>query len=406
LKKYKTLLCGFALFLFLSTGAAFAQYGAVKPYLVAAGIEVAADAEADIWLNDIYVGHCPYTTMETGCQSISAKGDSLCYFKKNNLLAILLRGAKGHSGDGFIGVAYAFWFKLSDGTFRVIHSSSTDEHRCFYLTNSDADEPIGWRKPGFDDSQWATAQSSGDMIPNTATLAINRQGVMAGFLTATQGYLVQFSGEKQLFRRSFTLDISTNPRCLPQSSPAPANPYLSAYSQPARPPDQGPFQSITPQVLPAHRQPLQALPQLQRPTLQPTFQWVDLSGENPPTATPTAAVYAPSVSAPVPTAAMSPSDTPTPIVQNDGAIVFGSFNANILVSFGDGPGIYSVEAVDANFGHLKTLLNQRIVSASDMWLSWDGKDDAGNDVPPGRYYVLCSKEGVVLQKIILRRVSP
>ena len=393
--------------LFLSTGAALAQYNSVsRPYLVAAGVEVAADAEADIWLNDIYVGHCPHTTTATGCKPFSAKGDSLCYFKKNNLLAILLRAPKGHSGDRFIGVAYAFWFKLSDGTFHVIHSSSTDEHRCLYLMNSDADEPIGWRKPGFDDSQWGTAQSSGDMIPNTATLAINRQGDIADFLTATQGYLVQYAGEKHLFRRSFALDISTNPRCLPQSSLATSNPYLSAYAQPTQPSKEGPSQSITPQVLPAQKLPLQAAPQLQGPAVQPSFQWVMAANENPPTATPTAMVYVPRVSVPAPTAVMPAVTLPTPIVQNDGAIVFGGSNANILVTFGDGPGYYRVEAVDANFNHLKTLLNQRIVSASDMWLSWDGTDDTGNYVPPGRYYVLCSKEGVVLQKIILRHVSP
>jgi hypothetical protein len=126
--------------------------------------------------------------------------------------------------------------------------------------------------------------------------------------------------------------------------------------------------------------------------------------ENTPTSTPTAVIENPPVLLPAQAAAMPPADTPTPIVQNDGAIVFGASNANILVSFADGPGFYSVEAVDANFGHVKTLLNQRIISASDMWLSWDGKDDAGDYVPPGRYYVLCSKDGVVLQKIILRHI--
>ena len=74
------------------------------------------------------------------------------------------------------------------------------------------------------------------------------------------------------------------------------------------------------------------------------------------------------------------------------------------MTFGDGPGFYKVEAVDGNLKHLKTLLNQRVISASDMWLSWDGNDDEGNVVPSGRYYVLCSKEGLVLQKIILRRI--
>ena len=63
-----------------------------------------------------------------------------------------------------------------------------------------------------------------------------------------------------------------------------------------------------------------------------------------------------------------------------------------------------MEAVDRKLSHLKTLLNQRIITDSESWLTWDGKDDQGNDVPVGRYYIICSKEGTVLQKILLGRV--
>jgi hypothetical protein len=398
LKKYKILL---GLALLLSAGVCQAQYA--RPYLVAAAMDVAVDAQADIWLNGIHIAHCSHTPMGTGYKRIAARPDSLCYFKKNNLIAIRLQG--GRRGDGFIGVAYAFWFKLSDGTYRVIHSASTQEHRCLYLPDFSQGEPVGWQETAFDDSSWVLAKSSGDMIPNTATLPLNRQSGMAGFLTASHGYQAQYSGEKQLFRRSFTLDISTNPRCLPASSLAPSNRYLSAYSETK--PQAGPVRAITPQVLTVHQQPLQAAPQLEQP--QPSFQWFTRPVENQPTAVPTEVVYSPSgslsaPSRPTPPVYSPPVSTPTLIVQNDGAIVFGVSNANILVTFGDGPGFYKVEAVDGNLNHLKTLLNQRVISASDMWLSWDGKDDAGKDVPLGRYYVLCSKEGLVLQKIILRRI--
>jgi hypothetical protein len=186
---------------------------------------------------------------------------------------------------------------------------------------------------------------------------------------------------------------------------APANRTLSAY--PETKPQAGPALAITPQVLRAHQQPLQAAPQLEQP--QPGFQWFARPVENQPTAVPAEVVYSQPVSVlstPTPPVYSVPAPTPTLIVQNDGAIVFGVSNANILVTFGDGPGFYKVEAVDGNLKHLKTLLNQRVISASDMWLSWDGNDDEGNVVPSGRYYVLCSKEGLVLQKIILRRVEP
>src|ERR1700679_499358 len=238
------------------------------------------------------------------------------------------------------------------------------------------------------------------MIPYTATLPLNRQGGMACFLTASHGYSAQYPGEKQLFRRSFTLDISTNPRCLPAGSLAPSNRYLSAY--PETKPQAGPVLATTPQVLPAHQQPLQAAPQLE----QLGFQGFARPVENQPTAVPTEVVYslAVSMSASTPTSPVysAPAPTPTLIVQNDGAIVFGVSNANILVTFGDGPGFYKVEAVDENLNHLKTLFDRQVVNSSETWLSWDGKDDVGKDVPLGRYYVLCSKEDVVLQKIILR----
>jgi len=396
LKKYKILL---GLAFLLSGGVCQAQYA--RPYLVAAAMDVAVDAQADVWLNGIHIAHCAHTLMGTGYQRIAAKPDSLCYFKKNNFIAIRLQG--GRRGDGFIGVAYAFWFKLSDGTYQVIHSGSSQEHHCLYLPDSNLAEPSDWQETDFDDSSWVLAKSSGDMIPNTATLPLNRQGGMAGFLTASQGYQAQYPGEKQLFRRSFTLDISTNPRCLPKSFMAPANRTLSAY--PETKPQAGPALAITPQVLKAHQQPLQAAPQLEQP--QPGFQWFARPVENQATAVPAEVVYSQPVSVlstPTPPVYSEPAPTPTLIVQNDGAIVFGVSNANILVTFGDGPGFYKVEAVDGNLNHLKTLLNQRVISASDMWLSWDGKDDEGNVVPSGRYYVLCSKEGLVLQKIILRRI--
>ncbi len=102
---------------------------------------------------------------------------------------------------------------------------------------------------------------------------------------------------------------------------------------------------------------------------------------------------------------LTPYYTPTLIVQDDGAITFGQSSANILAVFGDGPGYYKVEAVDAQFRHLKTIYNQRIINPAEMWLSWDGTNDAGQAVPEGQYYILCSKEGALLQKIILRRVS-
>jgi hypothetical protein len=400
-----------AMGLVVATSPLLAQNVYLKPYLVSASIYMVADAQAEVWLNGVHIAYCPHTTMAAGYKTFEAKPDSLCYFKNSNVLAIKLTGSKRPAEDHFVGVAYAIRLRLSDGSFLVVNSSAARENRCFYLPHREED-PEGWEKVGFDDTGWQTAQSSGDMIPNTASLA---GGI--NFLTATNnGYFVQFAGEKQLFRRYFSLDVSVKPHCLTQNTPTllgrigpialPAVDHSTTSAEAQK-------ISITPEVLPAHQQPLQAVPQLQHPLYGSNFALILRpaqmgSAQNPDNPYPAVSpVPSPAVGANTGIAGINgPVNTPavTTTVQDDGAIVFGQSSANILVTFGDGPGLYKVEAVDENSTHLKTLLNQRIITDAETWLAWDGKDDQGNDVPAGRYYILCSKAGMVLQKILLRRV--
>ncbi len=375
---------------------------AERPYLVSASIYMAADTQADVWLNGIHVTHCPHTTMALGPKTILARPDSLCLFNKDNVLSIKLEG-KGSSSGQFVGVAYAVSFTFSDGTFYVMNSSSPGEHRSFYIPQRGTDEPEGWQEIGFDDSLWPLAKNSNDLIPDTASLSGAAFGGTAKFLTASStGYFIQHPGEKHLFRRHFSLDISVNPRCLPKPKPA--------LTVRVKTPTSTSLSSVTPVVIPAHKEPLAASPQLAKATHQTTFSVLSPM-KAWPTSTPTLFVPLPTATQveSVPTATMVPVATPhifpTMVIQDDGAVVFGQSNANILVLFGDGPGYYTVEAVDANHTHLKTLLNQRIINTSEMWLTWDGKDEHGKDVPVGQYFILCSKEGTVLQTILLRRAQ-
>jgi len=410
------------LFVFVSVTVEAQNSYTPKPYLVAASIYMAVDAQADVWLNGIHIVHCAHTTMADGYKTSEAKPDSLCYFKNSNVLAIKLMGSKRSIDDRFIGVAYAIRFRLSDGTFRVVNSSTAEENRCFYLSRREVEEPEGWQAVGFDDSKWQLAQSSGDMIPNTASLGGGDFGGVAGFLTATNnGYFVQNLGERQLFRRYFSLDISANPRCLSKSTVAPVRPvrfnFESVVNHSTHTLADAQKMSITPVVLPTNQKPLEAAPELGHSGYGTNFALILRPAQIGPTLTPTQITYSPPASLqaqtsnslapryPVVNRPMStPALVPTVIVQNDGAIIFDQSSANILVTFGDGPGLYQVEAVDRKLVHLKTLLNQRVIIDSETWLTWDGKDDQGNDVPVGRYYIICSKEGTVLQKILLRRV--
>jgi hypothetical protein len=372
---------------------------AEKPYLVSASIYMSVNTQADVWLNGIHIAHCPHTTMALGPKTVLARPDSLCYFKKDNVLSIKLEGGKGASGGQFVGIAYAFSFTLSDGSSYVINSSSPGEHRSLYIPKRGTDEPDGWQDIRFDDSLWPLAKNSSEMIPDTASLSGSTFGGAAKFLTASStGYFIQHPGEKHLFRRHFGLDISVNPRCLPKPA---------ALFRPKKPTSTF-LASVTPVVIPTHKEPLAASPQLAKAPHQTTFSVLSPM-KTWPTSTPTMTAPMPTV-VPVesnPTATVVPVATvhllPTMVIQDDGAVVFGQSYANILVLFGDGPGYYKVEAVDSNHNHLKTLLNQRIINTSEMWLTWDGKDEQGKDVPVGQYFILCSKEGAVLQTILLRR---
>jgi len=45
------------------------------------------------------------------------------------------------------------------------------------------------------------------------------------------------------------------------------------------------------------------------------------------------------------------------------------------------------------------------VAAVDGWAAWDGKNEKGEDSPPGRYYVIFSKDGNFLKKDFFDQVS-
>ncbi len=381
-------------------------YQAPKPYLVSATINFSIDDDADLWLNGYHLGHFKHNPADVAYRILQARSDSLHYFSTENVLAISIQASKQPAKERYVGLAYFMFLRFSNGSTLILDSSDAGEHRSFYIPHREVEEPANWQSPDFDDSAWVVAQSVGNRIPDTGDLMGGNFGRTVGFISATtDGYFAKFPGEKQLFRRRFHLDISTIPqvqpkhiRVVPRKTPA----GLS---------------SLTPVVLPARKEPLAAVPQLgrSRPVIRkkaylppPTWTPTEVFLLPTPTLTPWIPTVAPTVP-PVIQAVSSPAapafTVPTPIIQDDGAILFGQSSANILVILGDGPGYYKVEAVDDQYRHLKTLLNQHIMGSSEMWLSWDGKTDGGQTVPEGKYYILCTKEGTLLQKIILRRVS-
>jgi hypothetical protein len=106
---------------------------------------------------------------------------------------------------------------------------------------------------------------------------------------------------------------------------------------------------------------------------------------------------------PKPTSTPTPPLVLTPPAAEAQTIVFGAPPANIYMSFADGPGIYRLELFDGAGVFLGSLFEKRIVAQADGWAVWDGKTGGGREAPPGRYFVIFSKDGKPLKKIFITR---
>lgn len=108
-----------------------------------------------------------------------------------------------------------------------------------------------------------------------------------------------------------------------------------------------------------------------------------------PTRTPTAE----------PTPVPPPSPTPNP--HEAETISFSQSPGNIYINFADGSGTYRLEVLDSDGRHVKTLFEKHVVAQKDEWAEWDGNDEQGTPVPLGRYTVVLSKGGNVLNTIFM-----
>ncbi len=125
---------------------------------------------------------------------------------------------------------------------------------------------------------------------------------------------------------------------------------------------------------------IQTLP----PKPLPIRTWTPLPGMAPKAAAPVAASWLPNL-------------------DKDHNIVFGSSPAEIYITFADGPGLYQLEVVDTRAKVVKVVYNRRIVSETDAWVEWDGKDSQGRDMPAGQYFVVFFENGKALKSISIQR---
>jgi hypothetical protein len=406
-----------------------------SPYLTGATIYISVDDWADIWLNDIQiVDSQPITPAAKGFQTIQCIPQHLCYFQRENILAIENADAYKvpQPTDDRVGLAYILRLRFSNGTQLTLSSNDLADHKAAYIPDRMEAEPRGWRRLDFDDGSWPEAQSTGTAIPNLALLTDPETNLAIQFLSATGiSSRAQYPGERHLYRRKIFLDIGQNPYCASQTLaavPVPVAPKMERV-------EPVPTATALPWLVPAP---------VPTPTPWVLLQWrpSPLPTQVPPswpTATPTPVPPRPTIQTPqrrrkkvklkpTPTLGFAPRVVAEPVVVNapevqekallstptasftdettgDQAqtIVFGVPPANIYISFADGPGVYRLEVFDNALHPLRNLFEQKIVAQADAWIEWDGKDDQGKDVPSGSYLAIYSKDGRELNKIIVVR---
>lgn len=159
----------------------------------------------------------------------------------------------------------------------------------------------------------------------------------------------------------------------------------------------------TPTPIPPPR-PVQPTPTPRRIRIKPTptFVW------RRPTPTPRI-LFRPTWT-PVPEIApRKPTPLPTwlpPPVKGQ-VLVFEIPPVEIYVTFGDGVGRYQLQVVDGQGHPLEVIFDKKIIGEKDSWVTWDGKDGQGHNVPVGQYFVIFYKDGKPLRSIsIFRAESP
>jgi len=106
---------------------------------------------------------------------------------------------------------------------------------------------------------------------------------------------------------------------------------------------------------------------------------------------------------PVAVPRLSPAALPTWVSFLDPSqtLVFNGSPINLSLVFSDGPGRYQATVVDDHDQPVRILFDQLMNSSSSTWAEWDGKNFKNEEVAPGRYFVVLSKDGRPLKSLLL-----
>ena len=192
---------------------------------------------------------------------------------------------------------------------------------------------------------------------------------------------------------SFT-PIPPKPTLTPTFTPLPFFTFTPSFTWSPRP-------RRTPTPVPTPR-PVQVTPVIRHVGVKPTPTYV---WRRP---TPTPRIIIPPTWKPIPAPAPKkptpfPAWLPPPV--KAATILFETPPVEIYVTFGDGAGRYQLQVVDGQGRTLETIFDKNVIGEKDSWVTWDGKDGQGQDVPPGQYFVIFYKDGKPLRSISIYRSS-
>ena len=396
-----------------------AQSQTTLPYLTGAKFTISVDDWVDVWLNGIpIIDNMSYTGADKGPRSFECLQEHICYFQKNNVLAFEVADAykKKEPPENFAGFAYLLELKFSDGTRRFLSSAEAGNHRSYYIPDRMAGTPKGWHYLSFDDDAWEGAKANSGGIPGLATVPHPDTGKLMPFLSASSlTSKAQRMGERHLFRRVFTLNIGSSPNCPTPTADLIQTPRVKSSLKILKRTTSTPPPKPTPVIAPAAI----VVPTFQAPpssqTFKPDLPLSTVVGSRKPAAAPVPAIHPPRMSSweeATPTvevfvAPINPhsSSTPTPTQVVSSALRTDEDDnpGNVYMSFADGPGIYRLEVFDMDGQHVRYLFEKKVVAEEGGWAEWDGTDDKGYVVPPGRYYAEFSKDGKDFKRVFFNR---
>ena len=381
-------------------------------YLAAATIDLSVDDWGSIWLNGHpIVDQLPYTMEGAEPHEFKCLPEHLCFFQKENVLAIEVANAVKNAppSEDHAGIAYLLRMRFTDGTETVLSSGERDQNLSDYISDRYAGEPQGWHYYNFNDSGWAAALGNGGSVPYAAILTNPESRVKIPAISALSTQLTaQYPGERHLFRRKFSLQIDSNPNCFP----TPVSPAVRSNPSgviPAFRPVPSPLvlpvlvQASPTLVPPAAVKAVLGKPRLthrRMPRSTPTLPWLFVPRT---TAVPfeknaPGLIPEPEATAPVTIPTLAPLTAASASTS-----IFEETPANIYLTYADGPGLYRLIVLDAGGLQVREIFNKKVVAQEGEWVEWDGRGDLGRSLPDGIYSIVFYKDDKILKEIPIRK---